>query len=81
MAKGSGIKGMQLGMQLLFGKKSSVSKVDRSGVCSEQIGCNSIQCTKCQRWLHRFSSNVPRQVSLLSCWDVFVCRTCLGHNC
>ena len=22
-----------------------------------------------------------RQVSLLSCWDVFVCRTCLGHNC
>ena len=25
-------------------------------------------------------SDVPRQVSL-SCWDVFVCRTCLGHNC
>ena len=24
---------------------------------------------------------VPRQVSLLSCRDVFVCRTCLGHNC
>ena len=24
---------------------------------------------------------MPRQVSLLSCWDVFVCRTCLGHNC
>ena len=22
-----------------------------------------------------------RQVSLLSCQDVFVCRTCLGHNC
>ena len=20
-------------------------------------------------------------MSLLSCWDVFVCRTCLGHNC
>ena len=26
-------------------------------------------------------SGVPRQLSLLSCWDVFVCRTCLGHNC
>ena len=25
-------------------------------------------------------SDVPRQVSL-SCQDVFVCRTCLGHNC
>ena len=26
-------------------------------------------------------SDVPRQVSLLSCWHVFVYRTCLGHNC
>ena len=32
MAKSSGRKGMQLGVQLLFGKKSSVSKVDCSGV-------------------------------------------------
>ena len=24
---------------------------------------------------------MPRQVSLLSCRDVFVCRTCIGHNC
>ena len=29
------------GIQLSFGKKSSVSKVD------------PIQCTKCQRWVHR----------------------------
>ena len=35
------------GMQLLFGKKSSVSKVDLCGVCGEQVGCNSIQCMKC----------------------------------
>ena len=41
------------GMQLIFGKKSSVSKVDPWGVCGERIGCNSIQCTKCQRWVHR----------------------------
>ena len=34
---------------LLFGKKSSVLKVDRCGVCSERVGCNSIQCMKCQR--------------------------------
>ena len=26
-------------------------------------------------------SNVPRQVSLVSCYDVFVCRTCLVYNC
>ena len=36
---------------------------------------------KCQRWVHCQCSDVPRQVSLLSCRDVFVCRTCLGHNC
>ena len=23
---------------------------------------------------------MPRKVSLLLCQDVFVCRTCLGHN-
>ena len=68
------------GMQLLFGKKSSVSNVDPCGVCGERVGCNFIQCTKCQ-WVHRRCSDVPRQVSLLSCRDSFVCRTCLGHNC
>ena len=68
-------------MQLLFGKKSSVSKVDTCCICGEQVGYNSIQCTKCQRWVHRHCSDVPRQVSLLSCQDAFVCRTCLGHNC
>ena len=24
---------------------------------------------------------MPRQVSLLSCWDVFFGRICPGHNC
>ena len=24
---------------------------------------------------------MPWQVILQSCWDAFVCRTCLGHNC
>ena len=69
------------GMQLLFGKKSSVSKVDPCGVCGERVGCNSIKCMKCQRQVHRHCFDVARQVSLLSCRDVFVCRTCLGHSC
>ena len=50
------------------------------GACGEQVGCNSIECTKCQSRVH-CCCYVPRQVSLLSCWDVFVCRTCLDHNC
>ena len=67
-------------MQFLFGKKSSISKLDPCVVCGEQVGCNSIQCMKCQRWVHCRCSDMPREMSLLSCWDVFVCRTCLGHN-
>ena len=87
MEKYSGRKDLRVnvdktkGMQLFYGKKGSVSKVDPCGVCGERVGCNSIQCTKCQMWVHRRCSDVPRQVSLLSCRDVFVCRTCLGHNC
>ena len=61
------------GMQLLFGKKNSVSKVDPCGVHGEWVGCTSIQCTKCQRWAHCCCSDVPRQVSLLSCQNVFNC--------
>ena len=30
------------GLQLLFGKKKSVLKVDPCGFCGEQVGCNSI---------------------------------------
>ena len=56
----------------VFRKESSVLKVDPCGVCGERVGCNSIQCTKCQSWVHRSCSDVPRQVSPLSCWDVFV---------
>ena len=73
MEKCSGRKGLKVnvdkteGIQLLFGKKSSVSKVDLCGVCGEQVGYNSIQCTKCQRWVHRRCSDVPTQVSLPQC--------------
>ena len=44
------------GMQLLFGKKSSVSKVDPCGICNERVGCNSIQCVESQMWDYPSSS-------------------------
>ena len=56
--------------QLLFGKRISASKVDPCGVCGERAACNSVHCTKYQAWVHRCCSDVPRQMSLLSCWDV-----------
>ena len=55
--------------------------MDPFGACDERVGCNSFQCTKCQMWVHRRCSDVPRQVGLLSRRNVFVCTTCLGHNC
>ena len=55
--------------------------MDPFGVCGEQVGCDSIQCTKCQRWVHYRCFDVLRQVSLLSSRDVLVCRTCLGQKC
>ena len=58
------------GMQLLFGKESSVSKEDPCGFCGGQVGCNFIQHIKCQRWVHHCYFDVPSQVSLLSCSDV-----------
>ena len=80
--EGKGLRmNVECHMQLLFGKKSSVSKVDPCGVYDEQVGCNSIHCMKCQRWVHRHCSDKPRLVSLLSCQDVFIFRACLGHNC
>ena len=54
--------------------------MDSCGVCDEWVGCNFIQCTKYQRCVHHHCSDVSRQVSLLSCLDFFLCRTCLGHN-
>ena len=50
------------GLQLLFGMESSVSKVDPCGVCDEQVVCNSIQCTKCQRQVYHRCSVVPSSV-------------------
>ena len=59
------------GMQLLFGKKSSVWKVDLYGVCGKWVGCNSINCRNCQRWVYFCCFDVPRQMSLLLCQDAF----------
>ena len=52
------------GMQLLFGKKIIVLKVYPCGVCGEWVGCNSVECMKCQRWVYYCCFNVHRHVSL-----------------
>ena len=55
--------------------------MDPCGVCGERVACNSIKCTKCQRWVHCCIFDVRKWLSLPSCQDVFICRTCLGYTC
>ena len=45
-----------------------------SGVCGEQVDCNSIQCMKCQGSVHCSCSDVTKQMNLLSRGYFFVCR-------
>ena len=42
------------------------------GVCGRGIGRNSIQCTKCQKWVHRKCSGIKGSVIKVS--KSFVCR-------
>ena len=45
------------GMQLLFGKKSIILKVDPCVICRKLV---VTQCTKWQRWIHRRCFDVSR---------------------
>jgi len=44
------------------------------GVCGTGIGNNSIQCTNCQKWVHRKSSG--RKGSMYKVMRTCVCRGC-----
>ena len=68
-------------IQLLFGKKGSVSKVDPCCVCGEQVGCNFFSVRNVRGGFIVVLLMCLCWLSLLSCWDVFFCRTCLGDNC
>lgn len=44
------------------------------GVCGSGVGTNSIQCTKCSKWIHKKCSGVKG--SLSSAIVPFICKTC-----
>jgi len=46
------------------------------GVCSKGVGSNSLQCTSCQKWVHKKCSG--RKGSMLKVAKSFVCRGCLN---
>jgi len=44
------------------------------GVCSKGVGSNSIQCSSCQKWVHKKCSGIMGSMSKKS----FICRGCLN---
>jgi len=45
-------------------------------VCSKGVGSNSVQCSSCQKWVHKKCSGIKGSI-----WKVaksFICRGCLN---
>ena len=45
-------------------------------VCSKGVGSNSIQCTSCQKWVHKKCSCIKGSMSKVT--KSFICRGCLN---
>jgi len=54
------------------------------GVCGRGVGCNSIQCTSCHKWVHKRCSGITG--SMYKVMKSFICRGCsnpeisIGHT-
>jgi len=46
------------------------------GVCGRDVGNNSIQCTNCQKWVHRKCSGIKG--SMYKVMKTFICRGCVN---
>jgi len=44
------------------------------GVCGKGVGSNSIQCTSCQKWVHKKCSGIKG--SMYKVMKSFICRSC-----
>ena len=68
-------------LHLLYSKKAYAAKADPCGVFGEQVGCNSFQYIRCQKWVYYHYLDVPKWVGLPQFRDVLVCWTCLFDKC
>ena len=46
------------------------------GVCSKGVGSNSLQCTSCQKWVHKKCSGIKGSMLIVA--KSFICRGCLN---
>jgi len=47
------------------------------GVCGRGVGNNSIQCTSCQKWVHKKCSGIKG--SMYKVMKSFICRGCMNQ--
>ena len=45
-------------------------------VCSKGVGSNSIQCSSCQKWVHKKCTGIKGSMSKVA--KSFICRGCLN---
>jgi len=74
-------RGMRVNMNktmvMLNGERQKpVQKAARwpCGVCCRGVGSNSIQCTTCQKWVHKKCSGIKG--SMYKVMKLFICRGC-----
>ena len=48
-------------------------------VCSKGVGSNSVQCSSCQKWVHKKCSGIKGSMSNVA--KSFICRGCLNLQC
>jgi len=77
------IKGMRVNMNkskvMISGERQKVrQKAVRwpCGVCSKDVGSNSLQCARCHKWVHKKCSGIKGSMSKVA--KSFICRGCLN---
>ena len=64
------------GMRVNMNKTKVMQKAARwlCGVCGRGVGSNSVQCNKCQKWVHKKCSGIKG--SMYKVMKSFICRGC-----
>ena len=76
-------KGMRVNMNqtkvMISGERQMVRQKDvrwPCGVCRKGVGSNSMQCSSCQKWVHKKCSGIKGSMSKVA--KSFICRGCLN---
>ena len=76
-------KGMRVNMNkttvMISGERQMVRQKDVTWpcrVCNKGVGSNSLQCTRCQKWVHKKCSCIKSSMSKVA--KSFICRGCLN---